>query len=151
LQWSQTGCPETFPWLGVQVSDVLHGWVHNDKGNPAYTEQWKRCMKWFSEQLAYLLTRMKQINEGTGTLLDNSAVVFVSSFGHAGGHSPTNVPFIVAGKAGGALRPGQFLDYSTSHPPHNRVLLTLAKAFGLDMPSYGNAKYGMSPLAEMLA
>jgi hypothetical protein len=151
LQWSQTGCPETFPWLPEKTTDVYHGWVHNDKGNAAYTAQWKVCMRWFSEQFAYLLGRMKSINEGAGSLLDNSAVVMVSSFGHAGGHSPINVPFVIAGKAGGALKPGQFLDFSGGPQPHNRVFITLGKAFGIDMASYGNAKYGTSPISEMLA
>jgi hypothetical protein len=151
LQWSQTGCPETFSFLKHSTTDVYHGWVHNDKRNPDYTEQWRQCLKWFGEQFAYLLGRMKQVNEGGRTLLDSSAVVMVSSFGHAGGHSPVNVPFVIAGSAGGVFKTGQYLDYTTNRQPHNRVLLALAKAFGVDMNAYGNAKYGTTPLPELFA
>lgn len=146
LQWSQTGCPETFDWLGHKVSDVYHGWVHNDKGAPEYTEMWKRCLRWFAEQFAYLLGRMKAIDEGGKSLLDSAAVVMVSSFGHAGGHRPENVPFVIAGRAEGALQPGRYLDFTNDRQPHNRVLLGLGRIFGVQMGAYGNAKYGTSPL-----
>lgn len=150
LQWSQTGCMETFPWLG-SVPNNLHSWVHNDSRSAAYTEQWRRILRWFAEQMAYLLDRMSRIDEGGQSLLDASAVVMVSSYGVAGWHNPANAPFVIAGGAGGALRTGQFLDYSKSRQPANRLFLSLARAYGITMPSFGDPRYGTTPLAEILA
>jgi hypothetical protein len=151
LQYSQTGCPETFPFINPMgmVTDVLHGWVHNDKGKPEYTEMWRTVLSWFAEQFAYFIGRMKSINEGGRSLLDSSAIVITSSFGHAGGHSPANLPFVIAGSCGGAFKTGRFLDYSTEKPAHNRLLLGVARAFGLELPSFGNPKYGTAPLPEL--
>jgi hypothetical protein len=148
LQWSHTGCPETFPWLGASTSD-FHLWCHNDARSTQFLEYWRKGTRWLAEQFAYLLGRMAQIDEGGGTLLDSSAVVFVSSYGNAGLHNPANVPFVIAGNAGGALRTGQFLQYPGI--PHNRMLLALAKAYGVAMPSYGDPKYGTEPLGDVLA
>ncbi len=161
LQWSQTGCQENFSWLGNPVGDFLHTWVHNLGSSEAYVEQWRAVQRWFAGQMAYLLGKMDQINEGGRTLLDNSAVVFVSSFGVAGDHDPANAPFVIAGSAGGALRTGQFLDYANpgvggrgakqNKQTNNQLFMALAKAFGIDMPSYGDARHGTTPLADILA
>lgn len=148
LQWSHTGCAETFPWLGPSTSD-FHLWCHNDARSTQFLDHWRKATRWMAEQFAYLLGKMSQVDEGGSTLLDNAAVVFVSSYGNAGTHDPRNVPFVIAGGAAGALRTGQFLEYRGV--PHNRLLLSLAKAYGIDMPSYGDPRYGTAPLGEILA
>jgi len=60
--------------------------------------------------VAYLLGKLDAVSEGSGTLLDNTLI----AWGHENGstaHRQDNVPFMLAGKAGGALRTGRFVNF----------------------------------------
>ena len=75
---------------------------------------------WYMQQYAYLLGKLKAISEPDGsTLLDNILMFSTSEVGLGGVHSYTNVPFVVAGHAGGALKTGRFIDFlgPTRYPP----------------------------------
>ncbi|MEY4483518.1 MAG: hypothetical protein RL693_970, partial [Verrucomicrobiota bacterium] len=49
------------------------------------------------EQLARFLTKLKSIEDGAGTLLDHSMVLFGSGMGNANSHTNSNLPLIFAG------------------------------------------------------
>ena len=152
LLMGNSGMNEGFAFLGVPpASDGLHGWVHNDKGNPKFPEYAAKAFTWYAERYAYFLGRLKSINEGDKTLLDNSAVVWTSHFGNGGAHGPTDVPWVIAGSAGGAIKTGRFLNHSGSPQPHSRVMIGLGQAFGLNLSKMGNPKYGTAPVPGMLA
>ena len=48
---------------------------------------------------------MKSIDEGNGSLLDNSTVLYGSSMKDGNGHKRENIPFVLAGRGGGSLNP----------------------------------------------
>lgn len=99
-------------------------------------------------RLAYLLQKLKSKQEGEGTLLDNCLVLFVNEFGEET-HVHTNHPYIVAGGCAGTIKTGQWLHYDGQ--PHNRLLLSLMRAFGMDDPTFGAAQYcAGGPLSEVL-
>ena len=56
-----------------------------------------------------LLTKLKSIPEGSGTMLDNTLVLFVSDMGLQNAHCMEDIPVVLAGKAGGALTPGKYI------------------------------------------
>jgi hypothetical protein len=58
------------------------------------------------ENFAYMLETFKSIEEGTGTLLDQSAIMAFSDVGMGWSHSAYDFPLIVAGNAGGRLKTG---------------------------------------------
>ncbi len=62
-------------------------------------------------QFAYLTKRMKEIQEGDGTLLDNSILMLTSSLFDGDAHGANQLPFLLTGKGGGTLKPGRVLDY----------------------------------------
>jgi hypothetical protein len=68
---------------------------------------------------------------GGGTLLDSSVNLFTNSVSDGPPHSGDNVPHIIAGSAGGALRTGIHL---RSTGPTNKVLSTIATAAGVRKP-----------------
>ncbi len=63
-----------------------------------------------------------------GTLLDDSVAVWLNDLGNGPPHGGTNVPWLLAGSAGGRLRTGQFVDLGGVGI--NRVLSTLLDAVG---------------------
>jgi hypothetical protein len=151
LQIGNSGFNDGFGFLGIPpASDGLHGWVHNDKGNPLFPGYAQKTFTYFAERFADLVTRLKSLDEGGRTILDSSLVVWATHFGHGGGHGPTNVPWVLAGRAGGAVRPGRYLNFASQPQPHNRLLLGIAQAMDVRLDAIGNPKYGTSPLPGMV-
>jgi hypothetical protein len=60
-------------------------------------------------QFAYMVKRLHSLREGDGTLLDNCIMMWGSGLEDGNQHARANLPFIIAGKGGGALNTGRFL------------------------------------------
>lgn len=89
------------------------------------------------EQLATLLVRLRDTPDGTGNLLDSVALLATSDVSDGTYHHITDMPVLVAGRAGGALvHPG--VHYASSGEHTNSVLLTLLRAAGLKQESLGS-------------
>ena len=67
---------------------------------------------WEFAQLGHLLQQLDGVDEGAGTLLDNTLVFFSSECGDPNSHSSDDVPIVIAGKAGGAVRPDRLLRFN---------------------------------------
>ena len=62
------------------------------------------------EQFRNLLELLDARPEGDGTMLDNSIFVLCSEVADGKTHQHHDLPILVAGHGGGALRTGRFLD-----------------------------------------
>jgi hypothetical protein len=56
-----------------------------------------------------MVKKMHALKEGEGTLLDNCIMMWGSGLEDGNKHRRDNLPFILAGKGGGALKTGRFL------------------------------------------
>ncbi len=108
--------------------------------------------RWFSGEIAYLATQLASYTEADGsTLLDNTAIVLVSEISEGPTHRFTDMPFVIVGDLGGALKSGLHLSYGNARA-HNDLFVTLAQAMGLtDVTSFGEAEYVQGPLVDLLA
>jgi hypothetical protein len=79
-------------------------------------KQYQRINAWHVEQYAYMLDRMRSIEEGDGTLLDNAMVLFGSALRDGNRHDPHNLPIVLAGRGGGTLATGRHLAYGKDTP-----------------------------------
>jgi len=126
---------------GVQ-NTILHGISHH-KGNKQKLESYRRINRFHVEQFAYLLERMKGIDEGNGTtLLDNVMLMFGSNMLNGDIHDGRDLPLILAGKGGGAIRSGLNIDYSDRPEPEQRLCnlhLTLARRMGAEVDTFGDS------------
>ncbi|MBA3503160.1 MAG: DUF1552 domain-containing protein [Myxococcota bacterium] len=64
-----------------------------------------------------------------GTLLDDSIVGWTNDLANGPPHSYANVPWVLAGGAGGFLKTGQYID--AGNITHNRLLNTIINAVGI--------------------
>jgi hypothetical protein len=71
-----------------------------------------------------------------GTLLDDSVVLWTNDLSNGPPHSYSNVPQVLAGKAGGFLKTGQYID--AGNVTHNKFLNTIISAVGITGASGGN-------------
>lgn len=91
------------------------------------------------EQLAYLLGRLKSIQEGKGTLLDNCTLVYGSGISDGNRHNHDDLPILVAGKGGGTLKTGRHILYPKNTPLMN-LYLCLLDGVGVHVDSFGDSK-----------
>lgn len=108
-----------------------HHQISHHKDDPDQLDQYKKINEWHVAQYAYFLEKLKSIPEGDGTLLDNSMVMFGSGLRDGNRHSPYNLPVLLGGKGGGALRTGQNLQFNKNTPLSN-LYLSLMRI--LDVP-----------------
>lgn len=136
-----------YPWLDVHEGH--HELTHQDpKQFPDTIGKQIKIKNFYAKMFASLLSKLDAVPEGTGTLLDNSVVVWGSELGDAYTHNPEPTPFIVAGGAG-VLKVGQHLDCRGTY--HDRLLVTLCQALGLsDVTTFGQTDTGQGPLAGLI-
>jgi hypothetical protein len=90
---------------------------------------------------AGLIDKVKAVKEGGGTLLDNTAVLWVNHMGNGGAHSSTKLPWVLAGRCGGYFKTGQFVRNATGVAT-NGVLISLCNALGVPTETVQDPKYG---------
>ncbi len=128
-----------FPHLGVDYM-IHHLLSHSD------TDDWLKVNQFFLEQMAYIARRMDSVQEGEGTLLDNTMLMLCSSMlnGH---HDATKLPVVMLGGGNAGIRGGQNLDYSgQSDRQMCRLYLSMMKRMNVAIDNFGDAS---EPLAEV--
>jgi hypothetical protein len=103
-------------------------------------------VRWFVQQFAYLLEALRQRPDGSGTMLDSSLVLLCSEISDGNTHSHDDMPFILAGRGGGAVRTGRLLAQAR---PHAELLSGIARAMGAPAATFGQA--ASAPLPGLLA
>jgi hypothetical protein len=92
-----------------------------------------------TEQLARFLTKLKSIQDGEGSLLDHTMVLFGSGMGNANAHTNTNLPILFAG---GGYRHGEHRLYpekGLSRAPLCNLYLSMLQRFGVETDKFGTS------------
>jgi hypothetical protein len=147
MQYTNSVGNARMKWLGI--TDPHHGLSHEGNDKLPAQEKLTKINKWFCEQMAYMAKRLAETPEpgGTGSLLDNTLIVWTNELGEGNSHSLDNIPFVLVG-GGLDFEMGQSLKYTKV--PHNRLLLSLAHGFGHRIKTFGNPNFcGGGPLSEM--
>ncbi|CAM3826844.1 DUF1552 domain-containing protein [Corallococcus sp. ZKHCc1 1396] len=131
-----------YSFLGL--SGEHHAYSHHQKAQANY-DALAKIDKWEVEQYAYLLQRMKGVQEEGGTLLDHSAVYFSSEIADGNMHEHRNLPILLAGRAGGALAPGRHVRYGGQ--PLANLYVSLLNMFGVPASTFGDD--GTGPLTGL--
>jgi hypothetical protein len=147
LQWSRSASAVRFSWLHIDA--LHHDLSHRGDGDTDAIDKLTSVNRWYAQQLAYLIGRMKQIPEGDGTLLDNTVILWCNELAKGNVHSRTDAPYVLAGRAGGALQTGRFLSFD-GDVPHNNLLLSLIHAMGQNDTSFGNPDWCTGPLTGLV-
>ena len=131
-----------FGFLEGVSNSTLHSISHHKK-NPEKTASYQRINQYHVEQLAYLMKKMSQIDEGNGTtLLDNSMILFGSNMLDGDIHDGRDLPLILAGHGGGNLQSGRNIDYSERSEPEQRLCnlhLSIAQQMGVPLKRFGDS------------
>jgi len=96
----------SYPELGF--TDQHHSQTHYGQDQEKIRKV-AEINKFNVDQYAYMVKKMHTLKEGEGTLLDNCIMMWGSGLEDGNKHRRDNLPFILAGKGGGALKTGRFL------------------------------------------
>jgi hypothetical protein len=158
IQWEGNGVYA--PFLGSTFNRDHHTISHDDQSAPGSPIE--IIQNWYAKHFAYLLGKLDAIPEGNGTVLDNTAVVWVSEIAQ-GSHEHYDMPFLIAGGAGGYWKPGRYLNfnpgskhivYNPSYarkPPygrtHNDLFLMFLDMMGVKATTFGDPQFCTGPVS----
>jgi hypothetical protein len=100
-----------------------------------------RIRRWLFNELKLLLDRLAEVQDGSGTLLDNTTILYASEFAGnnsnsvRGQHSNRDLPYMLISGKNSPFKGGQGL--SLSNRKHGDFLYTLAKGFGSTVTNVG--------------
>jgi hypothetical protein len=118
--------------------DISHHQNEEDK-----LAMYQRINHWHVEQYAYLLSKLRAMQEGERTVLDNSIILYGSGLRDGNSHNPHNLPIIVGGRAGGRLDTGKHLAFGKDTPLAN-LYVNLLNAFGCETASFADSSGPLS-------
>lgn len=144
------------------LNDITHGMTHNESTfDQPVVQKWST---FYQSQFSNFLQKMKATPDGTGNLLDNSAVLITSEVSQGRNHSNLHMPLLIAGRASGKLvypgihyaanggpqggatgatpantysSTGDITTPSTNFGNSTNVHLTVMQALGMNQTSYG--------------
>jgi hypothetical protein len=127
------------------VTNDHHGMSHH-KFQPKLVAEYTTVSRWYATQVAYLLRKMRAVNEGAGSLLDNSIVLYGSEMKDGNGHVKNDLPLVLAGRGQGRLDTGRHVVCPKGTPLAN-LHLTLLQKFGVEADHFNRTSTGtLSPL-----
>jgi hypothetical protein len=138
----------------------LRGEMHMGIIHVQKTAEDIKIENWLAGQFANVIKKLQAIPEpdGSGTLFDNTLVVWSRDFGDADAHNSSNMKYIFAQGNGGYLKlspTGRYIRIS-SNKRQERALLNMAEALGItDFTGFGDIgadfKPNKTPLSELRA
>jgi hypothetical protein len=136
-----------FPFLGIDDA-----W-HDNLSHAGYSnvDAWNKMTTihaWYAGKLAEFLDMLVAMPEGTGTVYDNTLVVWLNELSEGNAHSRRNMHYVLAGGAAGHFRMGRLLEYPGT--PHNNLLVSLANYMDQPIDTFGNPAFCTGPLANLL-
>lgn len=114
-----------------------HSWTHG-QGNEHIRQELSKLDRFHVTQFASLVQKMSQIEEGQGTLLDQTMFVLGSGLSSGELHVCNNLPTVIAGRGGGKLKSGHHTRFAPGTPIAN-LWLTLANIMGASTDRIGDS------------
>jgi len=138
-----------FPGI-VTVGYERHGHTLEHQGNagkpedadPISREACRQIHSWYTSLFAETVRKMKAIDEGGSSLLDNTMLLYTSYMAD-GGHGRQNYPVLLAGNAQGTLKTGRQITYQKDTSVAN-LYVEMLDRMGVKVDEFGNSKTAKS-------
>lgn len=131
------------------VKGSLHLDLTHNGRQPNLEAMYLKTNQFHVSQLAYLVKRLQEIDEGGRSLLDSSSLLFCSNLYDGDKHQATEMPMLLVGRCGGSLSPGRILDYSNRVDDDRRacnLYLSLLERMGVKLPRFGDSRKQLTDL-----
>ncbi|HLH20125.1 MAG TPA: DUF1552 domain-containing protein [Bryobacteraceae bacterium] len=125
-----------YPFLEVREG-------HHAASHANNTDAYERIARFHVSQFAYLAGKLDAMQEGDGTVLDHSCLMFLSNMWIGRKHDNFRLPLVLAGGLGGTLETGRVLNYLDAGEDNRKMCslyLSLMDRFGIKLEQFGDAK-----------
>lgn len=116
----------------------FHGTSHHGE-DPAKIAVLSKINQYHVKMLAHLIANLAKTQDGDGTLLDHSLVLYGSNMGNSNQHVHYDVPHVLVGGLNGKLKGGRHLAYPTKTVPTGNLLLSLLDMYDIHQDSIGDS------------
>ena len=140
-------------WKGLGVEQQGHNLGHmKQPDNPI----WVKIRQYNSRMLVKLMEELESVPEGSGTMMDNTLIVYTSNNADSQHTSGSNWPVMLLGNPGGAFTTGKLTQLDGKRPI-NALYTSILRASGVEVDRFNMsdqmaAKFdsGTGPLKEIL-
>ncbi len=112
------------PYPFLDVPEGHHDLSHHEN-NPAKQAKLRTINRFHIEQFAFLLEKLKAVQEGDGTLLDHCLIAYGCGNSDGNRHNHDDLPILLAGSGSGKIKPGRHIRYKAGTPLMNLWLALL--------------------------
>ena len=116
------GSNRSYPF--IDVPEGHHDLSHHGN-DEAKKQKIKKINLFHAQRVASLLGKLQKVQEGAGTLLDNTMLVMGSGIGDGNAHNHDDLPIVMFGKGGGTITTGRHVRYEKDTPIANLYLAML--------------------------
>ena len=131
----------TFASIGVGEQ---HHAVSHHRNDPDLIVKKAKIDTYHVQLLSYFLTRLQATQDGNGSLLDHSLILYGGGMGDGNLHRHFDLPCLLAGNLGGKLKTGYHLQYPDNTPMTN-LLVTLLDKVGAPVDKLGDSTGPLKP------
>jgi hypothetical protein len=124
-----------YPHSGVP--DAYHALSHH-QDDPTRMARYAKINAYHVQLVTYLLEKLRSTQDGDGTLLDHSVVLYGSPMGDSNLHDHLDLPVFLAGGGAGKYAGNRHITNPKGTPMAN-LLLTMAEKEGIHLDSFGDS------------
>ncbi len=116
----------------------FHGGSHHGE-DPARIKELSKINQYHVKMLAYFADKLAKTEDGDGTLLDHSLLLYGSNMGNPNQHLHYDVPHVIIGGNHGRMKGGRHLAFPTKTVSTGNLLLSLLDQFDIHRESFGDS------------
>lgn len=121
----------------IEVPEGHHDLSHHGRA-PEKLAKIQKINAFHIDQFSYFLNKMRSVQEGDGTLLDHSMIVYGSGLGDGDRHNHDDLPILLAGGGSGSIVSGRHIQYRQDMPLNN-LYLSMLDRMGVPAQSVGDS------------
>jgi hypothetical protein len=116
----------------------FHGASHHGE-DPKRIAELSKINQYHVKMLAHLVDRLSKTQDGDGTLLDHSLILYGSNMGNSNQHVHYDVPHALIGGLNGKLKGNRHIAYPSKQVPTGNLLLNVLDMYDIHMDQIGDS------------
>jgi ribosomal protein S10 len=116
----------------------FHGTSHHGE-DPRRILNHAQINQYHVKMLAYFVDKLAKAEDGDGTLLDHSLVLYGTNMGNSNQHLHHDVPHVIIGGLNGKVKGGRHLAYPSKTVPTGNLLLSVLDLYDIHQESQGDS------------
>ena len=126
----------TYPACDAPTVGFHNGSHHGE--DPRRINELSKINQYHVKMLAHFVGKLARTQDGDGTLLDHSLVLYGSNMGNSNQHLHHDVPHVLVGGLNGKLKGGRHLAFPTKEVPTGNLLASVLDKFGIPAERFGD-------------